>query len=158
MLLLLKKRLNDFKRNSHGVALVEFALTIVIFAVALGYFFELARLSFLSAYVDSASSLVIREVKNTEGIKNYAQEVEERLNADDSVYWLNNGRFDVSVKYFSSPNAIINDESERNPKGSAWAEYTIVYHYNPMFGYMPIGFVTKMMERRMLVLQEHEKQ
>ncbi|MFU2059826.1 TadE/TadG family type IV pilus assembly protein [Avibacterium volantium] len=169
MILSLNKILKPFLTNKKGVSTVEFSLTIVIFLVIVGSLFELARLSILSAYVDSSSMLAIREVKNTENISNYATRVQEKLNSEQQDWnWLNNSSFSVSVKYYGDKNKtgannsdviqnIINGNGDNNPKNAIWAEYIINYEYNPMFSWFPKNLVNPMMQRNIVVLQEHER-
>lgn len=165
----LNKLLKPFLTNKKGAGTVEFSLTIVIFLVILGSLFELARLAILSAYVDSSAMLAIREVKNTENISDYATQVEDKLNTVQRDWsWLNNSQFQVNVKYYGNANHtgannidviqdMINGSGAATPKNAIWAEYFINYEYKPMFSWFPKEIVNTMMQRNILVLQEHEK-
>ncbi|MFQ1048308.1 TadE/TadG family type IV pilus assembly protein [Avibacterium paragallinarum] len=163
----LKKLPQSFFKQKAGAATVEFTLTIVIFLAVLGSFLELARLSILSAYIDSSTVLAVREVKNTEGVNNYGSEVERKLNTEQRDWnWLNNSKFSVQVRYYGrigqekpsdTVQNIINKREVNSPKKGIWAEYIVSYHYKPMFSWFPKNIVNTMMQRNLLVLQEYER-
>lgn len=172
MLLPLKNMTSFFLKQQKGAATVEFTLTIIIFLVVLGSFLELARLSFLSAYVDSATSLAVREVKNTEGVTDYVGEVQRRLNDGQQQWsWLNNGQFHVDAVYYpvhaDDPVRTVRDiyqrrgqrltPNDQNLPQMAWTEYTVNYEYHPMFSWFPSDVVNPMLRRTILVLQEHSE-
>lgn len=167
----MKKAIHRFINNVKGVAVVEFSLTIGLFLFVLFMILEACRIVVLGSYLDLSVTEAARFArKMPAGTKNYKEVFEKHIQPPDT-FWAfisHGGKVEVqSVQYFKTikeladktPTKLNSNSSSGSGSGSgsAFAEYSFKYPYKPMFFITPEQAVQRLFERKIVVLQEYEK-
>lgn len=175
-----QRHINAFIRNKKGATTVEFALTIALFLAVIFAFFELARLSVLSAYMDLTLSQSVKATKNSRvSGADYEEAFRKHLTAtlnhiqEENKGWKllnmnNTNLIHFEVKYAESVSDLVQgrfrqtlDTNKRKisdpGKNAALAEYSFQYEYQPVFFWFPKTLAKPLFQRRLVVLQEYER-
>ncbi|MDO4698891.1 MAG: pilus assembly protein [Pasteurellaceae bacterium] len=172
--------INVFIKNKMGATTVEFALTIGLFLAVIFAFFELARLSVLSAYMDLTLSQAVKATKNSrvtgadyeeafrQNLTATLNHIQEENKGLKLLNMDNTNLIQFEVKYAESVSALVqgqfrqtldqNNSKILEPgKEAALAEYSFQYEYQPLFFWFPKTLIKPLFQRRLIVLQEYER-
>lgn len=155
----MKNTLYRFIRNVKGVATIEFSLTIGLFILVLFMIAEGCRIALLSSYLDLSVSEASRFAKKNPAGTNYQQVFEQTLkNSNKFLTFLNqNSITEVSVKYARNFDELVSNQFNGTSAGSPFAQYTFNYKYKPLFFWVSQSAVEPLFTRKIVVLQEYEK-
>ncbi|AKO48262.1 TadE/TadG family type IV pilus assembly protein [[Haemophilus] ducreyi] len=160
----MKKAIHRFINNVKGVAVVEFSLTIGLFLFVLFMILEACRIVVLGSYLDLSVTEAARFArKMPAGTKEYKEVFEKHIQPPDTFWaFISHGEKvqAQSVQYFKTVEELVNKTSttrQNTSTGSAFAEYSFEYKYKPMFFITPEQAVQRLFKRKIVVLQEYEK-
>ena len=172
---------NTFLKNKKGVATVEFTLTVGIFFMVILMFFELARITLISAYLD----LSIAEASRLTRLASYQHDFSEKGDFNYQEVFIDNLRkskfkfnecedscnFKVSVDYFDTPTGLADFvefdedgnpvENTRSSRKAKLARYSVSYDYKGLVSSVS-GLLKDLVqhlvfERRFIMVQEYER-
>ncbi len=172
--------IKHFFKNKKGTATVEFSLTVGIFFMVVFLFFELARITLISSYLD----LAVAESSRLARIDSYNHDYSKGHFDYQAAFTkhLNNGRFwkfinfgdennniTIKVDYADSVNDLLTDNfrsqldpSDKNKikldtKGAALAKYSVKYEYVKWIPIVPSVVTNPIFHREFVVVQEYER-
>lgn len=156
---MMKNTLYRFIRNVKGVATIEFSLTIGLFILVLFMIAEGCRIALLSSYLDLSVSEASRIARKQPIGSQYQQVFEQNLKQKDSLWaFLNQDSItSIDVKYAKSLDDLVHQKFEPIASGVAFAQYAFKYKYKPLFFWVPGAAVEPLFTRKIVVLQEYEK-
>ncbi|MFU9139084.1 TadE/TadG family type IV pilus assembly protein [Erwinia tasmaniensis] len=150
--------------NRSGAVTIEFALTLCAFFFLVLFIAETARLSYISSVLDLAVSEAAKEAKNApannERVGTYRSRFEKRLITQGGLLWgflTRENAVEINIGYAASITEMINtgggDRFEKRPI----ARYQLKYRYKPMFFPFPSYWVSHVLNREVIFVQEYER-
>lgn len=171
--------IKQFFKNKKGTATVEFSLTVGIFFFVVFLFFELARITLISSYLD----LAVAESSRLARIDSYNHDYSKGHFDYQAAFTkhLNNGRFwkvinfgdennniTIKVDYADSVDGLLADnfrsqldpntkQAKLDTRGAALAKYSVKYEYVNWIPLVPSAVANPIFHREFVVVQEYEK-
>ncbi|WGE66192.1 pilus assembly protein [Actinobacillus equuli subsp. equuli] len=156
---MMKNTLYRFIRNVKGVATIEFSLTIGLFILVLFMIAEGCRIALLSSYLDLSVSEASRIARKQPIDSQYQQIFEQNLKRKDGLWaFLNQDSLtSINVMYAKNLDELVQQKFQPTASGAAFAQYAFQYRYKPLFFWVPGAAVEPLFTRKIVVLQEYEK-
>ncbi|MDF7680869.1 pilus assembly protein [Enterobacteriaceae bacterium ESL0689] len=162
--MLLKKLKTTLRHQFYierGTAAVEFSLVLIPFLLSIFFIIELCRIVFISSAVD----LIIAESGNVAAVTTvpdryqtyFNSEIDKRMKSWPLIS--RDTHVKVSLQWCNDIDAVINDScSQSSVAGNSepLAFYNMEAEYKPLFFFFPQQSIDKMLNRRILLVQEHE--
>ena len=149
--------------NRSGSTTIEFALTVCAFFFLVFFIAETARLSYISSVLDLAVSEAAKEAKNAPVNKlvgNYRSRFEKRLLTQGGVLWgflTRENAVEISIGYAASITDMVNTGGGDSYRKRPIARYQLKYRYKPMFFPFPSYWVSHVLNREVIFVQEYER-
>lgn len=173
--------IKHFLKNKKGTATVEFSLTVGVFFFIIFLFFELARITLISSYLDLAVAESSRLAKidayehdYSKGHFNYQEAFTKYLRQGKLWKMINFGEekteniITIKVDYADSVDDLlagnfrsqIDDNTKKaivNTQGAALARYSVKYEYMEWIPLVPSVITKPIFQREFVVVQEYER-
>jgi len=157
------QRVRRFFHEQHGIATIEFALTVTLFIFMVLFIAEISRMAYVSSVIDLAVSEAAKQGKNapasTDG--GYNARFNRHLTEQGGSLWFFLTREDaveLNITYANSIEEMINTGgSLKDAKDQSLARYHLLYRYHPMFFPFPKKWANSLFNREVIFVQEYER-
>lgn len=146
-------------KSQKGVFSIEFSLGVLLLFISLFMVFELCRFIYIINLTESSLRESSRDTRLYEGkrVNNHYQTRFLQIFNKKGQVWhtiIEPKRFDLTINYYRSYAALIDNKVTLNCADCPVAEYKLTYRYEPVL-HLP-GVENRLLTHSILVVQEHE--